>query len=293
MKLLAIALVLALLPQDPAIEKAKKTLEKSPEDPAANLTLAIHYADRGKWEVALQHFEKAKSADIRAAIEAEKKIDGNQFTSVEIGDAWAKAMTKAGPARQACFDRMNFHYAAAWEKLDAFGQTKLKERLVRLYTPTTPAKGTELPKGWGGPVDLRAKAAVLSTRVRSGAAALRLTPSGVGLSSCLNVEVNLPKGATMEFAGWVSTDGTDTTRDGLGYTVFDKERKPVLTKGFMFKPDTFIWTRIGDEVAIPDGAFSVRVEVLLGSAKGFVWLDDLSIKVDGKEVLNGGSFEGK
>lgn len=291
MKLEVAALWLVMLLQDPIIEKAKKTLEKTPDDPAANLTMGIYHAERAKWDLALACFEKAKSPEIRAAVDAEKKLDGNQFTAVEVGDAWAKAMGKAGSARQACFDRMNIHYAVAWEKLDAFGKAKLKERLTRLYTPATPVKSGELPKSWGGPVDLRSKAVVSSARVRSGSGALKMTPTYAGTASIVRVEVTVPNGKVIEFSGWIASEGTDTTQDGISYKVLDKVRKPIGGKNFIFPPDSFIWTRIGDEIAFPDGAFSVLIEVILGSNKGFAWIDDLSVRVDGKEVLKGGGLE--
>lgn len=291
MKLIEIALAIIALVQDPTLERVKKTLAKTPDDSSANLLLGIHYADKGKWNLALPHLDKVKNAGIRAAIEAEKKLDGNSFTGVEVGDAWFKALPTAGLARQACFDRMNVHYAAAFEGLDPIWKGNLKERLARIYAPSTPAKSAELPKGWGGPVNAKSKVIVSSTRVRSGSGALRFSPPGDGFSSNLIMETSLPRGTSIEFSGWISSEGSDTAKDSIKYAVLDKDRKSILGKSFIIHPDSFVWSRIGDESAIPSGSFSVRIEVSFESSKGVAWVDDLSIKVDGKEVLTGGNFE--
>lgn len=281
------------LAQDLALEKAKKTLEKTPDDPAANLTMGAYYADKAKWDLALSCFEKAKSSEIRAAVEAEKKLDGNQFTAVEVGDAWSKAMSKAGPARQACFDRMNFHYATAWEKLDDFGKNKLKDRLAKLYAPLQSGKPNADALGvWGGVAGAAAKVEIVGQKVRSGGFALKFSPKDLTKGTLAHsTALPVQPGKKLEVSAWVLSDGTDSAADSLKFVVRDNKNGFSWTAGETIKPNLPVWTRISSEVVIPDNSVSIEVQIGFNSKSGAVFVDDISIKIDGKEILKGGNFE--
>ncbi len=290
----ALTLLLALLlVQDPAVERAKKVLEKSPDDPAANLTLAVHYAERGKWDVALPCFEKVKSEGIRAAVEAEKKVDGNQFTSIEIADAWVRAMSKAGPARQACLDRAGVHFAAAWPKLDQFGRVQTRERLGKLYAPTSPGRlSQEALAGWGGVQGAAARVEVAAQLVHSGGCALRFTPKDktkgtLAHSKALPVIV----GKKLEVSAWVLSDGTDSAADGLQFVVRDNKNGFSWTAGDKAQANLPVWVRVSGETVVPDGSVSVEVQINFDSKTGNLFVDDISIRLDGQELLRGGNFE--
>jgi len=289
MKLL-LALTLFALVQDP-VEKAKKVLEKTPDDPAANLTMGVYCADRGKWDLALPFFEKVKSPEIRAALDAEKKLDGNQFTLVEVGDAWAKGLK--GPARQACFDRMNLHYSAAWEKLDDFGKMKLRDRLSKLYAPAAPGKpNAEALAGWGGVLGAASKIEIVGVKVRSGGLALRYTPKDTTKGTVTSSKpIPVTPGKKLEVSAWVLTDGTDGAGDSILFAVRDGKGGYSWSNGVPIRPDFPVWTRISGETVLPDGSFSAEVQITFNSKAGSLFVDDLSIKLDGKELLTRGNFE--
>lgn len=286
-------LVLLLLAQDPAVEKAQKTLAKTPDDPAANLVMGVHFANMAKWDIALPHFEKAKSAAIRAAVEAEKKLDGNQFTAVEVGDAWVKAMSKAGPARQACFDRINVHYGAAWPKLDDFAKTKLRERLGRLYLPVAAGKPNPAAlEGWGGVLGAASRIEVVGQRVRSGTLALKYSPKDLTKGTITSSKpVPVVPGKKLEVSAWVLTDGTDSAGDSLKFVVRDSKGGVPWSSGEAIRPGFPVWVRIAGETALPEGSFSAEVHITFNSKVGALFVDDLSIKMDGKELLPKGNFE--
>ncbi len=289
----ALALLALLLIQDPAVERAKKALEKNPDDPAANLTLAVHYAGLGKWDVALPCFEKVKSEGIRAAVEAEKKVDGNQFTSVEIADAWVKAMSKAGPARQACLDRAGIHFAAAWPKLDAFGRVQTRERLGKLYAPTGGGRlSQEALAGWGGVQGAAARVEVAAQLVHSGGCALRFTHKDktkgtLAHSKAMPVIV----GKKLEVSAWVLTDGTDSAADGVKFVVRDNKNGFSWTAGGAAQANLPVWVRVAGETVVPDGSVSVEVQIAFDSKAGSLFVDDISIRLDGQELFPRGTFE--
>lgn len=292
MKSMALLLTLVLI-QEPAAERAKKALEKNPEDPAANLTLGIYYAEREKWDAAIPCFEKVKQTEIRSAVEAEKKVDGNQFTAVEVGDAWSKALPKAGPARQACFDRMNVHYAAAWPKLDQFGRVQLRDRLGKLYAPTGGGRlSQEALAGWGGVQGAAARVEVASQLVHSGACALRFTPKDktkgtLAHSKAMPVIV----GKKIEVSAWVLSDGTDSAADGLQFVIRDNKGGFSWTAGAKAQANLPVWVRVAGETTIPDGSVSIEVQISFESKTGLLFVDDITIKQDGQELFPRGNFE--
>lgn len=285
-----LALTMLLLLQGDPVAKAEKILAKSPDDPAANLVMAAHHASLAEWDLAIPRFEKAKSPEIRAAVDAEKKAEGN--VEVDLGDAWTRAMGKAGGARQACLDRASFWYAKAWPKLDAFGKSQLRERTAKLYRPAAPRQGV-MPEKWGGPVDPAHKVEVMSPVVHEGGAALKLSPGAKAKNASFlrSQTLPLPKGKVVEFSAWVYSDGTDSLDDAIRLSVADAAAKPILTKAIAIPTDTPVWTRLSERVDLGDAPGRSNVEVVIFSTKGFVVVDDLSIRVDGKEVLKGGNFE--
>lgn len=292
MKTLIAAVLMALVPQDPQLAKAEKALAKNPDDPAANLTLAVHHADRAQWDLALPHLAKAKSAEIRAAVDAEAQLDGNQFTAVEVGDAWAKAMGKAGPARQTCFDRMNVHYAAAWPKMDTFGRATLRERLGKLYAPAPGRTVTQEPlSGWGGVQGAAARIEVAGQLVRSGGCSLKLSPRDKTKGTLAHSKaVPVQAGKKLEVSAWVLADGTDGG-DSLTFVVRDGKNGFSWTTGGAVKADLPVWVRVAGETALPEGSQTVEVQIGFNSKNGALYVDDLSARLDGKELFISGGFE--
>ncbi len=285
-----VLMVLLATQSNPDVAKAEKVLIAKPDDPGANLVMAAHHASLAEWDLAIPHFEKAKSPEIRAAVEAEKKAEGN--VEVDLGDAWTRAMGKAGGARQACLDRASFWYAKAWPKLDEFGKSQLRERTAKLYRPAAPRQGV-MPEKWGGPVDPAHKVEVMPPVVHSGSAALKFAPGAKAKNASFlrSPTLSLPKGKVVEFSAWVFTDGTDSLDDAIRFSVADAAGKPIQTKAILIPTDTPVWTRLSERVELGDAPGRASVEVVVFSAKGFVVVDDFSLLLDGKELLSRGSFE--
>ena len=283
---IALLLLLPLLAQD-AVEKAKKTLEKSPDDPAANLTVGRANLTTGDFEGALPYLLKGSDASLKAAAKAESASEGSKaLLALEAGDLWAQAMSKNRPLRQPCLDRASYWYARAWSDLDALYQMKLRERLVKLYAPVAPGGG-KLPQGWSSP-----QFSAGASRVHSGGGALRVASKKDGkLASLGMLDVPATRGKVFEFSAWVSSEGTDAQADKIKVALLDAQRKPVWVKEYFIAPDMPVWVRVGDKIDAPDGAMTLNLEVLGNSTKGCLWIDDVSAKIDGKELLKGGNFE--
>jgi len=138
------------------------------------------------------------------------------------------------------------------------------------------------------------KVELAGNRVHSGGAAVRITPPATAglreVLSCGQVQV---QGKELELTAWMLSDGTDSIGDKVNFTVADATGKNLLTKEIPIGADTPVWVRLTEKFTLPPGPARAKIMFLVSSTKGAVYVDDVSIKVDGKEMLPSGSFEGK
>jgi hypothetical protein len=72
----------------------------------------------------------------------------------------------------------------------------------------------------------------------------------------------------------------------------DKDQKPISVPQKGISKDFPIWTKLTFEAeGIPEDAVRANIEVVSFSKAGVIFVDDLSIKVDGKEGLKNGSLD--
>lgn len=165
-------------------------------------------------------------------------------------------------------------------------------KLNRLYAPVVAGRTGDLPRGWSGPVDGKSKAEVQSTIVHSGCSAIRLTPPGNGgISSVLHSPaIPVTPGAKLEVSAWILTDGTDHPAEGFVANITGL-KGGIASMSLGWSADLPVWVRVTQTMVVPDGARAVTLDFPIGSTKGTILVDDVSIRVDGKEVLTGGGFE--
>lgn len=283
-------LLVASLQDPPEVQKAMKTLEKRPDDSSANLIMAAYRSENGTWEEVVPHLEKVKNSSIKSALEAELKNDKASLTAVEIGDMWSKAMPRAGYGRQMCFDRMNFHYARAYPDLDDLWRVKLKERLYRLYFPARPGKAMEgRPQGWGGITNQDCGVEITNKIAHDGGSSLKLYAKKPGANIFLQTpSVHVSKGQKVEVSAWVMSDGTEGAGDNLTFLISGSAGKRIWTYNDAIHPDMPVWTRIHAEVEAPEESFAAHLDIRITSSKGAVYIDGISIKVNGREELVAG-----
>jgi hypothetical protein len=208
---------------------------------------------------------------------------------VGVGDEYVKLLRKYPKKRQDLLDAASDAYGKAWPDLDPVWRMKLRERLLKLYVPVVPGHGGSIPEGWSGPVDGTHKVCLLNDRVHSGGTAAKLVPGAKARNARLLYTPEVKgAGKKIEFSVWVLSDGT--TGEGEGDTVrfwydgtLSSKKIPV---------DTPVWTKLSFEVTTIAGSTDkVAIEIVVRSREGFVYVDDLSIKIDGKELLPQGGFE--
>jgi hypothetical protein len=283
------AFFLSQVKPDQDIVKLEKALSEKPDDVTTNLALGKYYLAKDNPEKAIPFLLKGSDVALKAAAKAEGVNEGNAgLIALEAGDLWTQTMPKSGPLRQPCFDRANFWYAKAWPDLDVLYKTNLRNRLVKFYMSTVSGRGGKAPVGW-----TTGETSLTSTRVRSGGSALKVTPrkGTKQLVSILQVKAPLPKGKTLEFSGWSCSEDTDGNSDKIKLEITGAGGESLFVKEYHFGIDSPIWTKFAEMMDSPPGATNASLELLINSSKGAIYLDDISIKLDGKELLPKGSFE--
>ena len=275
-------------PFDAEAKKAELKLAEKPEDPAANLAVGKRLLYAGDGEKAVPFLLKGSDPTLKAAAKAETELDpSNLLFLLEAGDLWAQAMSANRPLRQACLDRASSWYAKAWPGLDELRKMKLRERLAKLYAPAIPGKAVGFPKGWGGPLGGKWKVEVQAARVHAGGTALLIQPQAEnGLSEVFRANpMAVSGGQKLEISAWVLSDGTNYLSDGFVAHVLGSDGAAAASLTFPIRADFPIWTKVSKEISTPKGSEKLTLSFVIGSGKGLIFVSDLSVKLDGKELL--------
>jgi hypothetical protein len=89
----------------------------------------------------------------------------------------------------------------------------------------------------------------------------------------------------------VASDGTDSPKDRLILNWYNN-RDEFIARSEPFMPvDSPWWQKVEINVEVPKDAVRFSVAALFFSTKGTIWLDDFSLKSNGKEMVENGSFE--
>lgn len=206
---------------------------------------------------------------------------------VGVGDEYVRLLKKYPKKRQELLDAASECYAAAWPDLDVFWKMKTREHLAKLYAPVSPGRPAGLPEGWSGPVDTAHKVAPATDRVHSGGVSAKLAPGAKARNARLLYTPTVKgTGKRVEFSVWVLSDGTDSGGDEIRFYFDGAVTAKKIPK------DLPVWTRLVFEADTVNGSFDRgNIEIVAFSKEGTIYVDDLSIKIDGKELLLNGGFE--
>jgi hypothetical protein len=206
---------------------------------------------------------------------------------VGVADEYVKLLNKFPKSRAAIIDAASDCYAKAWPDLDPVWKQKSRERLAKLYAPKIPGMAGALAQGWTGPVDPNQKASVSPERVHSGGLAAKLQPSPKAKNARLlfSPSVEVKPGKKVKFSLWVLSDGTESLDDHVRFYIDGQVGASPILKDYP------IWKKLEFETEAGEGTIKANIEVVSFSKTGTIYVDDVSIEVDGKEALKGGGFE--
>ena len=208
---------------------------------------------------------------------------------IGIGDEYYKAARKFSKDRLRFMDKASEYWAAGFPGLDDVWKDKTRENLKKIYSSPAGAGARPVSKEW------TVESVVLSgERVHSGLSAARVAMAKDGaLHHAMKMSVNLAPGSkSVEVSAWVLTDETDSANDDLKVLIAGKDGKILAAPGAAIVADVPAWRLV--KLTVPcDGGAKLSVFFEFQSSKGVAFVDDVSIKVDGKELMKDGGFEGR
>lgn len=300
-------LAILMVPQDqvPAVvKKAELTLASTPEDPAANLVVGKYLAFfRGLYDQAMPHL--AKSSDEFLSEVAKRELAGAD--PVSIGNDWWKGSAEVevkvmeglkgistvsakkdlASVRGAMKERALHWYAKAWPGIQAPAEREALRAKVLGFLRSPVGKVGALPKQFHDmPGVKNPKGSGADSSLARGRVSLKVAPG----ASLRAGEFPASPDSKIVLSCYVLSNGTDSLKDTVRVRFFSK-KGGITHVGKFATSDHPFWTKLEVEIVAPAGTDHIDLNVFSESTKGELWVDDLSLKIDGKEALQAGSFE--
>lgn len=289
------------LPTEDDFVKAKAKLEKDPTDAEASNTVGKYMAFvLGDYPGAMPFlvYSPDKTLKTLAEHELDEKYTTSAVQKVGMGDEWVAAAKNFKVLSPAFYDRAAQWYSAAWPGLDSVwkDRSRAQGRKLAVSRPVGAAR-KGMPSGWTTDVGNAGGTAVLDGNVaRVGSYSVKLPaadPKVNGSVSAFKSILTPITGKKYEVSAYILADGTENAADSVFVWFFDGAGNNIGKQSVFAPVDIPFWTRASIAGDVPKGAVRALVGVALYSKSGSFWVDDFSMKIDGKEVLKNTSFEEK
>lgn len=289
------------LPTEDDFAKAKAKLENDPLDPEASNTVGKYMAFvLGDYSGAMPFlvYSPDKTLKTLAEHELDAKYTASAVQKVGMGDEWVTAAKNFKVLSPAFYDRAAQWYTLAWPGLDNVwkDRSRIQGRKLAVARPQGVAR-KGMPSGWTTDVGNAGANAILDGNVaRVGSYSVKLPAADAktaGSVSAFKSVLTPISGKTYEVSAYVLADGTENAADSIFVWFFDGAGNNINKQSVFVPVDMPFWNRVVIKGDVPKGAVRALVGVALYSKSGNFWIDDFSMKVDGKEVLKNTSFEEK
>lgn len=287
------------LPSEAEYKKALERLGANPVDPDQNTIVGKYLAFVvGDYSSAMPYL--VHSSDKTLSVLADHELDPTYTDSpikkIGMADEWVAAARKFPALNKIFYSRASKFYTEAWPDLSDVWKIKAREQGNKL-SASRPQGGPRkaLPSGWASSVGLSGRPSVLDGTIsRTGSYSVKLVPGDekvAGAMSSFKSDMAQVSKGQMEVTAYVRSDGTDNGTDRAALVFFDSKLGVVSSSQAVIPIDTPFWTPLTIKAAVPENAIRVSVEFFNYSKKGNIWVDDVSMKFNGKEILKNGSFE--
>lgn len=291
------------LPSEDDFNKAKIKLDQNPLDPDANTIVGKYMAFvQGDYSNAMPYLVHSpdKTLSGLATHELDDAYTKTAVQKVGMGDEWVAGAKNLKVLSPAFYDRASQWYAKAWPDLDDVWKTKSRQqgRKIAQSRPQGQSKKA-LPTGWEPEVGAAGSRppTLEGSLARTGSYSVtipapdeKVKGSLSGLKSALFPVI---PGKPITVSAYILCDGTEGTEDMLLVNYFNQSGGLMVGVSFAtyLQTDIPFWTRYTLSGKVPENAARGSFYVMRKSRKGEIFVDDASVKVDGKEVLKNGSFE--
>lgn len=287
------------LPSDTDFKNAKIKLDANPVDPDANTVVGKYMAFvQGDYVGAMPYLVHSADKPLRTL--AEHELDPSYTDTapkkVGMGDEWLVASKSNQALSRIFYDRAGQWYSAAWSDLDPVWKDRSRIQGRKLSASRPPGSPRKLGAGWVADPGNAGVPAVLDGAIsRTGSYSGKVSPANPKVQnsySALKSELLPISGKVLETSIYVLTDGTEGGSDRVYAMFFDQAGNQIQTDQAFIPTDLPFWNRIYIKSNVPKTAVRAQFSAVLNSKNGTLWLDDASMKVDGKEMLKNPGFEG-
>lgn len=276
------------------VKKAQAKLAADPADQDANTTVGKYLLSLEKFDEGLDLLAKGSDATLKSlALKDSGKPDDPGALAAE----WMDLAKKNAPLRQAMTNRAMYWYGQAWLKADPKEKAKLRAMFYKIAAPPAgyekPDKKAELAVGYEMGEGIGSY--LESGFSHSGKRSLKLLPvkgkDRVYANSYLNT---LIPGKKYTCSFWVYSDKTDL-EGNVDIFVFDNTGQGGALKGTgtTYPSDSPLWQKVSFEMEMPEKATRFEFRLYTRASVGAVWIDDVSLVLDGKDFMKNGGFEDK
>lgn len=298
---LALLLQSKPIPSKEDAEKAFDALEKNQLDPEANTVMGKYKAFvMGDYDGAMPYLVNSKDVTLKTL--AEHELDGGYTAlpadKVKMGDEWVNAAKKIPALNKVFYERAAQWYGKAWPKLDGNDKAKLRAQAAKLAASRPPGSNKKIPSGWIETTGMNGTAPVLDGSIsRTGSHSIKIMPppekSPANAASILRGELIPIPVKPVEVVAFVRSDGTTNGQDRMALGFWDANGQPLAFHQVFIQTDYPFWNPITIKAVPPEKTARAQIEVWQYSKSGNVWVDDVSMKVDGQDLVKNGSFEGR
>jgi hypothetical protein len=305
------------------VKAADEKLAQNAEDAAAADAMGRFYLFvKGDWGKGMAILAKSQDEYLKSLAEREAAAaSGSKEQCIAAAEAWWKGSDEieakgllsgavinqkvkadkelVARARLKMVERSLHWISMVWPSLEGDLRTTYKERARRFAQSPRPAGSKAVPPGWAS--DSHPKGATTAsgdgTYAHGGLVSIRIPAAlekTTEASPYTQIQTDLLpiSGKQAVISVWTLSDGTANGSDKIEVRFFDGSGKNVYqTPGPLIPLDHPFWTKLETTVDVPAGAVRVQFAAVVYSRKGTVWIDDASVKIDGKEALKNGSFE--
>jgi len=279
-----------------SVKKAQAKLDADPNDQDANLVVGKYLLGQEKFDEALERLAKGTDPILKGV--AQKDIS-KPDDMVAMAGEWIEAAKKSVPFRNPMVNRAIYWYSQAWFKADDKEKAKLRPMIAKLASPPPgfekPDKKGESVFGWD--YSEVTVAFTDNSFAHSGRKSVKILPMGKArkdFSYANTAMLPIVEKKKYIFSAWVFSERTDV--DGkMDIVVLDNKGGPkaLLEQTFLIPQDCPFWQKIAGEVEMPEGAFRVLIHFETKTTTGALWVDDVSIVLDGKDAMRNGGLEDK
>lgn len=288
------------LPSDVDFKKAQDKLVETPEDPDANTTVGKYISFvQGDYSNGMRFFLKSTDKKLKTLAEHETAplYTDSGPQKVGMGDEWVAAGKNFPALSRIFYDRGSQWYSAAWPDLQGPWKDKAREQGAKLAASRPPGSMKKsLPAGWQAETAIGgSRSPVLDGTISHlGSYSAKMVPGDEkipGSWSGLKSDLIPALGKVMEISAFVRSDSTENAGDRVFVNLFNQAGVGFGTVGPFIPTDVPFWSRIYLKVDLNPNTSRIQFGVQMQSKKGSIWVDDCSVKIDGKEILKNGSFE--